>query len=165
MRRRTGFLRITAAMGGVAALAFTAAPAVAAPSGSPTRLPFSPTLRICDHSASSYVSARGFATGEAFVTSSGSDVTADVHMATATPNTAYNVRLVQLPRPSWSTCSAGDAGTAVGVINTDGAGNGTVTLQDHIQPGATQVWIAIERPDPYSQTPAEFYTSDFAATI
>jgi hypothetical protein len=152
-------------MGGVAALAFTAAPAVAAPSSSPTRLPFSATFRICDHSSNPYVSARGFATGEAFVTSSGSEVTADVRVATATPNTAYNVRLVQLPRPSWSTCSAGDPGTAVSVINTDGAGSGTVTLRDYVEPGATQVWIAIERPDPYSQTPAEFYTSDFAAAI
>ena len=152
-------------MGGVAVLALTAAPAVAAPSGSPTRLPFSGTFRICDHSSSPYVAGRGFGTGEALVTSSGSDVTADVRLATAMADTAYNVRLVQLPRPSWSTCSAGDPGTAVSVINTDGAGNGTVTLRDHIQPGATQVWIAIDRPDPYSQTPAEFYTSDFAAAI
>ena len=37
----------------------------------------------------------------------------------------------------------------------------TTTLQDTIQSGTTGAWVFIQRPNPYSQGPAEFYTSDF----
>lgn len=166
MHRLTGFLKFMAVIGGAASLTFAVAPAVAAPSGSPANVPFSGTFRICDFTPSAYVSARGFGRGFALVSTGGSnEVVAEVHLETARGNTPYNVRLIQLPRPSWSTCSAGDPGTVVGVINTDIGGNGTVTLRDGIRPGATGAWIAVELPDPYSQTPAENYTSDFVAAI
>jgi hypothetical protein len=44
-------------------------------------------------------------------------------------------------------------------------GQATTTLQDSIRPGTTGVWVFIRQPSPYSQTPAEFYTSDFVASV
>jgi len=62
-------------------------------------------------------------------------------------------------------CWSGDPGVAVGSLNTDGGGNSSVTISDAIEPGATQAWIWITRPDAFSQNPAEFYTTDVAAPI
>jgi hypothetical protein len=50
-------------------------------------------------------------------------------------------------------------------MDTDGAGNATVTIQDGIRSGTTGVWVIVERPDPHSQNPAEFYTSEFLAPV
>jgi len=50
-------------------------------------------------------------------------------------------------------------------LDTDAAGSGTVTVQDAIRPGTKGVWVIVERPDPHSQTPAEFYTSEFLAPV
>jgi hypothetical protein len=93
-------------------------------------------------------------------------VTAEVHLSDpGSPSTHYDVRLIQLPRVSESPCGPGDPGVAIGGLDTDGAGQATTTLQDNIQSGTTGIWIFIQRPNPYSQAPAEFYTSDFVAPV
>ena len=90
---------------------------------------------------------------------------ADVQIATAIPNTPYDVRMIQMPRSSASSCNAGDPGVIAGMLMTDGAGAGSVTLPAPLHPGATGAWMYISRPGEFSKTPAEFYTSDFVLSI
>jgi hypothetical protein len=132
----------------------------------PATVPLAGILRRCDHSANTYTGPAGFARAFAVISTTKSNtVAAEVHLETAVPNTRYDVSLIQAPRPSSQRCGAGDPGTAVGMLNTDAAGNGVVTLQDAIDPGTTGVWVFVSRPQAFSQIPAEFYTSDFVLSI
>ncbi len=70
-----------------------------------------------------------------------------------------------MPRSSASTCNAGDPGVAVGALNTDDSGAAATTVRAPIAPGATGVWMYVSRPGEFSQTPAEFYTTDYVAKI
>jgi len=95
----------------------------------------------------------------------GSDVTADLQIVGALPDTPYDVRLIEMPRASSASCNAGDPGVAAAVLQTDDGGAGGVTVSDPISPGATGMWMFISRPGELSQTPAEFYTSDFVVPL
>lgn len=140
------------------------APTAAAESGG-TYLPFSSILRRCDYSTRQYYDSAGSARATATVRTAGSQVIADVQLLLAKPNSYYEVRLVQAPRASSAGCHAGAPGTAVGALHTDGLGGGAVTLSSPIMSGATGSWLAIERPQPHSQLPAEFYTTDYIVGI
>ncbi len=91
---------------------------------------------------------------------------AEVHVVDADqPGTHFDVGLIQEPRPASATCGPGDPGTAYAGLDTDGAGSGTVTVQEGIRQGATGVWVIVERRSANSQNPAELYTSEFVAPI
>lgn len=124
------------------------------------RVPLSPILRNCDHGVRSYFAPSGTATAYAIVTSSGGAVTADITMATADRNTAYQVKLIQLPRAASAPCNPGDPGVTGGVLHTDFAGNGHLTLTEGHMPDGTGAWVEITRPAPHSLVPVEYYTSD-----
>jgi hypothetical protein len=131
-----------------------------------TILPFSMVLRRCDFSDDAHMGSIGYGSGFAIIrTTESNKVTAEVHLQSPELNTHYDVRLIQVPRPSWLSCGPGDPGTAVDALVTDAAGTATVTLQDDRRPGATGAWVLIERPQAGSQTPGEFYTTDFVAAI
>jgi hypothetical protein len=148
-----------------AGMAVVSAPLAAAESGG-TMLPFSTTLRRCDYSAREYQDSAGSGGATATVRTEGSGhVVADVQLVRAKPNSYYEVRLIQMPRESSAGCHAGAPGTAVAALHTDGAGVGAVTLSSPLMSGATGSWLAIERPQPHSQLPAEFYTTDFVVGI
>ncbi len=105
-------------------------------------------------------------TGSALISTSGSRAVAQVHMTIPDePGTHYDVGLIQEPRPSSATCGPGAPGTAFTGMDTDGAGNATVTVQDGIRPGTTGVWVVVERANPNSQDAAEFYTSEFLVPV
>ncbi|MGE2717089.1 hypothetical protein ACQI4L_23785 [Mycolicibacterium litorale] len=145
--------------------AVASAPVAAAESGG-TFLPFTSALRRCDYSIRQYYDSAGIARATATVRGRGSSqVSADVQMALAKPNTTYEVRLIQVPRTSAAGCGAGAPGTAVGALHTDGLGAGAIALSSPVMPGATGAWLSIERPQPNSQLPAEFYTTDFIVGI
>src|SRR6201992_2894689 len=122
-------------------------------------------LRRCDFSLIStdpMVAHPGLGTGASLISHSGSTATAEVHLsASPAPGTHFDVGLIEEPRPSSGTCGPGDPGTAFAGMDTDAAGNGTVTIQDTIRQGTTGVWVVIERADAHSQNPAEAYTSEF----
>jgi hypothetical protein len=99
------------------------------------------------------------------VHNTGSEVIADVQIATAIPNTPYDVRVIQMPRSSASGCNAGDPGVIAGVLLTDPAGAGSVTVRGPVASGATGAWMYVTRPGEFSQTPAEFYSSDFVVLL
>lgn len=105
-------------------------------------------------------------TGSALISTSGSTAVAQVHVTIPNdPGTHYDVGLIQEPRPSSATCGPGAPGTAFTGMDTDGAGNATVTVQDSIRPGTTGLWVIVERANPNSQNPAEFYTSEFLVPV
>jgi hypothetical protein len=81
------------------------------------------------------------------------------------PGMHFDVGLIQEPRPQAATCGPGDPGTAFTGLDLDGAGNGTTTVSETLRPGTTGVWVFVERGDPHSQNPAEFYTSEFVAPV
>ncbi|MGD1108999.1 MAG: hypothetical protein ABR885_01725 [Mycobacterium sp.] len=126
-------------------------------------------LRRCDFSLIStdpMVAHPGLGTGTAVISHSGSSATAEVHLVDAPePGTHFDVGLIQEPRPSSATCGPGDPGTAYSGFDTDAAGSGTVTIKEGIRPGTTGVWVIVERANPNSQNPAEFYTSEFVAPV
>jgi hypothetical protein len=130
-----------------------------------TFLSFAQVFRRCDFSDKAYTGPTGYARPTAVVHSSGSELIADVQIATAIPNTPYDVRVIQMPRSSASGCNAGDPGVIAGVLLTDPAGAGSVTVRGPVASGATGAWMYITRPGEFSQTPAEFYTSDFVVPL
>jgi hypothetical protein len=134
-------------------------------SGGATFLPFAQTLRRCDYSADMHTPPTGNAGPTALVRSTGAEVVADVQVVRAIPGTVYVVGLVQMPHSSAVGCNPGDPGVISGVLTADDLGNGSVTLRGATAPGATGAWMYVSRPGYLSQTPDEFYTSDFVVPI
>jgi hypothetical protein len=134
-----------------------------------TTVPLDSDLRRCDFSLDATapaVSRARLGSGSALIHVAGSRAIAEVHLADSPePGTHFDVGLIQEPRQSSATCGPGDPGTAFTGMETDAAGNGTVTIQDFIRPRTTGVWVIIERPNEISQNPAEFYTSEFVAPV
>lgn len=131
-----------------------------------TVVPLRSILRACDFSPIPSGAAQIDAAASAIIRATGGTVTAEVHLANpGSLGTHYDVRLIQSPRPSNSPCGSAGPGVAVGGLDSDGSGQATTTLQDSIRPGTTGAWVFIQRPSPYSQNPAEFYTSDFIAPV
>jgi hypothetical protein len=134
-----------------------------------TRVPLQSDLRRCDFSLSTTAPLEerpGLGSGSAVIHVAGSRVIAEVHFFDPpNPGTHFDVGLIQEPRPSSATCGPGAPGTAFTGMDTDGAANGTATIQDTIRPGTTGVWVIVERPNAFSQNPAEFYTSGFLVPV
>jgi hypothetical protein len=133
--------------------------------GGGTFVAFAQIFRRCDFSAKTHIGPTGFAGPSALVRSTGGEVVADVQVVRAIPGTVYVVGLVQMPHSSAVGCNPGDPGVISGVLTADGVGNGTVTLRGPIGAGATGAWLYVSRPGYLSQTPDEFYTSDFVVSI
>ncbi|WP_297595258.1 hypothetical protein [Mycobacterium sp.] len=155
----------TAAIIPVAALAI----GTAAAEGSGTTVALDAKLRRCDFSLVSIspkVPHPALGTGSAVIHTAGSRVVADVHLVDAPqPGAHFDVGLIQVPRPASATCGPGDPGTAFTGLDTDGAGSGNATVQDSIRSGTTGVWVVVQQPNPHSQNPAEFYTSEFVVPV
>lgn len=154
----------------VAALAaagslLTAPLASAAPGSLSTAMPMSSQWRACDFSKLKWVAAVGNGRPVAHVGTNGSGtMVATVDMATALPYTQYDVRVVQTPRATQG-CAAGAPGVLTGSVQTDAVGGGTTTIAGPVAAGATGAWVIVERPSQYSQTPAEFYSTEFIASV
>jgi hypothetical protein len=134
-----------------------------------TRVALDAAERRCDFSkvtTAARVPRPLMGSGSAVISTSGSKAVAQVHVTIPNePGIHYDVGLIQEPRPSSATCGPGDPGTAFTGMDTDAAGNATVTVADGIRQGTTGVWVIVERADPHSQDPAEFYTSEFVAPV
>jgi hypothetical protein len=145
-------------------MAVSPAIASATPTQSTGAMPLVSKLRACDFTVATWVDAVGDGRGLAHLSTSGSNVVATVDLLTAEPNTHYDVRIIQAPRPSIG-CAPGAPGVITGSLQTDGGGTGSTTLQGPIDPSATGAWVMVQRPAPYSLTPAEFYTSEYIGSI
>jgi hypothetical protein len=145
------------------ALAGSTAPA-AAESG--TVVPMRSILRACDFSPIPDLSSTDRGMASAVIHVNGGTVTAEVHLAEpGQPGTHYDVSLIQVPRPSTAPCDVPGPGVAVAGLDSDGAGVANTTVRDGLRSGTTGVWVFIRRASPTSQSPAEFYTSDFPAKV
>ncbi|HTX94643.1 MAG TPA: hypothetical protein VME67_07245 [Mycobacterium sp.] len=134
-----------------------------------TRVVLDNVLRLCDFSRvtiAPMVPHPALATGMALIHTAGSNAIAEVHLYDEPePGTHFDVGLIEMPRPASSTCGPADPGTAFTGLDTDAAGNATVTIQDTVRPGTTGVWVIVERRNAHSQNPAEYYTSEFVAPV
>ena len=142
---------------------------VKAAAESGTRVALESDLRRCDFSLVTTgppVPHPSLGCGSVVIHMAGSKAIAEVNLVDAAkPGTHFDVGLIQEPRPSSATCGPGDPGTAFAGMDTDAAGNGTVTIQDTIRQGTTGVWVIVERGDAHSQNPAEFYTSEYPVAV
>ena len=128
-------------------------------------VPLSSILRRCDWTNAQYVPSDTTGTGYAVISRTGSTVTAEVHMTGVIGDIWYGVRLVEVPRPGIG-CGAGAPGVGFGQLYTDDAGNGTVTVQAPVMPGATGAWVSVEGPLGIAkQVTGDFRTSDYVAAI
>lgn len=161
MRRiaSTALAAVTLAAAWVPALA-VATSGTAAAASEPTVLPFSQKLRRCDFSELQYAGASHYGRTTGVLRVEGNEVIADIQLATGTPNSRYDVKLIQVPRSSALSCNGGDPGVAAAPLNTDVAGAGATTVRGPIASDSTGVWLSVTRPGPYSQVPDEFYTTD-----
>ena len=147
----------------VVALAGSIAPA-AAEGG--TVVPMRSILRACDFSPIPDLASTDSGTASAVIHASGGTVTADVHLAEpGQPGTHYDVSLIQVPRASNAPCDVPGPGVAVAGLDSDGAGVANTTVRDSLRSGTTGVWVFIRRASATSQSPVEFYTSDFPASV
>jgi hypothetical protein len=145
-----------------------AAPASAAPTSTTggTLVQLRSILRSCDYTPISTGASVNNATTAAVIRVNGGTVAADVQLSEpSTPGAHFDVILIQAPRASTSPCTSAGPGVAVGGLDIDGVGQGATTVQDSIHSGTTGVWVFVRRESPYSQTPAEFYTSDFITPV
>jgi len=133
--------------------------------GGGTFVAFAQTFRLCDYSAKTHIGPTGSAGPSAVVRATGAEVVADVQVVRAVPGTVYVVGLVEMPHSSAVGCNPGDPGVISGVVTADDMGNGSTTLRGPIASGATGAWMYLSRPGYLSQTPDEFYTSDFIVPI
>jgi len=152
------------------AMTFAVETAVAGPDATgPTRVGLRAALKGCDFSVVNNAPVVPFVAmgyGQALISKAGSTAVAEVHLTnTAEPGMHFDVGLIQAPRPSSATCGPGAPGTTFTGMDLDGGGQGTVTIQSPIQQGTTGVWVFIQRPNPHSQNPAEFYTSEFVVPV
>lgn len=121
-------------------------------------VPMSEVLRRCDFTEDVYAPPWGSGSAITTVRSTGSEVQADINLTEATPGVRYFVRLVETPPPT-DRCRPGNPGVAAGTIDTDAGGNGNVSLQEAVLPGATGAWVFMEGP------PGEYYSSDILAPV
>jgi hypothetical protein len=162
MNTSTRFTAVVMVVLGLLGLGSGSASAESANGGS---VPLGENYRSCDYTKLDYVAATGFGSGTSTISSDGATVTADVFLMIGRPNTPYQVRLIQGPRPGAQRCNAGDPGVAGAVLNTDGNGVGTVTLHGALQSGATNAWVFIDGPPDVGQIRCEFYTSDILTSL
>ena len=128
-------------------------------------MPLSSQWRACDFTKLKWVDAVGDARPVAHVGTDGSGmVVATVDMATALPNTRYDVRVIQTPR-AVARLRARRAGRAHRRLQTDAVGGGTTTFgrprreRRHRRLGDRRTAVRL------LADPAEFYTSEFIASI
>jgi hypothetical protein len=147
----------------VIALTGSTAPA-AAEAG--TVVPMRSILRACDFTPIPDRSSVDRGTASAVVHVNGGAVTADIHFAEpGAPNAHFDVDLIQIPRATNVPCDGPGPGVAVGALNTDGVGIANTTVRESLRSGTTGVWVFIRQASPFSQSPAEFYTSDFPVPV
>jgi hypothetical protein len=139
----------------------------AAPAGATTVVPLSNSIRGCDFTKALFLGGMGSGsgTGRASIGSDGSHVGAEVLLQSATPDTDYRVRLIQLPRPSVATCNVGDPGVAGAVLHTDASGTASVTVAGPLGEDATQAWVVVEGPPAPGRIRGDVYSSDFPVNL
>ena len=134
---------IAASAAGLVTVLALGAPAAGAAATPDQKVPLTQTNRDCDAIVIPPVfgQAQGFA---AVTRTSFGKLAAAVAVKGARPNTAYNIRLIQL-LPDRSDCQGIDA-----TLTTDALGNGNANVQEMLLPGATRAWVDLNAQDDFS---------------
>jgi hypothetical protein len=122
------------------------------------------TMHTCDFQPVDHAIGRAGATPLAEITTDRHSASAHIDLTNGTPNVHYVVRLIPAPHAVLG-CLAGDPSITTGTLRTDDSGTGSATLQAHLASGTTGMWLAVDLPSTHSQTPAEFYSSNYIATV
>ncbi|WP_254849302.1 hypothetical protein [Mycobacterium sp. GA-1841] len=139
----------------------------AAPASATTMVPLSNYIRNCDFEQGLFLDGMGSGSGNGFahIGSDGSQVSAQVTMQSAWPDTDYRVRLIQMPRSPVATCSVGNPGVSGGLLHTDASGTATITVSGPAMDGATEAWVVVEGPPAPGRIRSDVYSSDFLVKI
>ncbi|MGV0743974.1 hypothetical protein [Mycolicibacterium sp. XJ870] len=133
-----------------------------------TTAPLQNLIRQCDFVVEQFLVGHGTGTGSGSVdigTPDPGTVRADVHLQTAHRNTAYQVRLIQLPRSAAAHCNAGAPGVATAVMHTDAAGTGSTTVTGPVRPGATDAFVVVEGPPAPGKVRGDVYSTTVLVKI
>jgi hypothetical protein len=161
MSKSSGAFAALALCAALPAATIVAAPAQAAGTHRQTLMSRTYT---CDRQPINYMKFRFPAVPTAEITSDGHTAVARIEMLDGARNAQYTVRVIPAPHATLG-CLPGDPSIATGALSTDDFGNGSSTVQLSVAPGTTGVWIAVDLPQPHSQSPSEFYSSDFVASV
>ena len=150
---RRGFAPVLAASALVLGVGFSL-PAAGAATAPAQKATLTQTNRNCDGSLAGPAATQPFGFANITVPAAGKLVTA-VMLKGATPNSTYNIRLIQLPE------SLGDCGHFIngpfdGTVTTDSSGNGSTNVQEPVLTGATSVFVDLNNqanPDDFLTTP------------
>jgi hypothetical protein len=101
--------------------------------------PLTRTNRNCDGSIAGSAMTESF--GTASITRAANLIVSVPVLLRGTPNTEYNVRVIQLPSgPTCGPCTSGG-----GTLTTNSGGVGNTNVIQAVKPGATAAWIAINK--------------------
>lgn len=106
--------------------------------------PLTQTNRWCDATVIGEAQTRGFGFVNLIRPASGKLVAAVV-LKGASPNTTYDIRLIQVV-PGDTDCHTID-----GTLTTDADGNGSANVQQKILPGATKAWVDLNNQADFAQ--------------
>ncbi len=128
-------------------------PAAAAAATPAQKATLTQTNRNCDGSLLGEMATQPFGFAIITVPASGKLVTA-VMVKGATPNSTYNIRLIQLGGAP--DCGSYITGPFDGTVSTDSSGNGSTNVQEPALTGATSVFVDLNNqanPDDFLTTP------------
>ena len=121
-------------------------------------------MHTCDFQLVTSPLGRPGALAFAEISSDGHSVVAHIDMTNGADSAQYVVRMIPAPHAQLG-CLAGDHRITSGTLGTNEFGDGSVTLQAPIASGTTGMWLAVDLPSRYSQTPREFYSSNYIASV
>ena len=121
-------------------------------------------MHTCDFQPVSHVFGRTGAEPFAEITSDGHTAVAHIDLTSATPDATYLTRMIPAPHAILG-CQPGNPTITTGTLATDDRGAGTATLRANIHSGITGMWLALDLPSAHSQTPQEFYSSNYIASV
>ena len=134
----------------VALLGFAASAEAAAPPAQ--KAPFTQTNRDCDGAVTGGPLTTSF--GFAKVTKTGSGkLVVTVVLQHATPDTTFNIRLIQIVTRNPN--AEPDCDAIDGTVTTDAAGDGNTNVQEPVLPGARTAWVDLNDKNQFTR----FYTT------
>jgi hypothetical protein len=108
------------------------------------KAPLTQTNRNCDGSIVPPQQTRTFGTVE-LVRAGSNQLVAVAVLIGGAPNTAYNVRLIQIKNGAAVDC--GVCNTGGGTLTTNNLGIGSTFVQKAVSPGATAAWVDLNKKD------------------
>lgn len=145
----------------VSAMIALATPAMASPAH---RMLLLANMHTCDFQLVTSPEGHPGAKPLAEISSDGHVAVARVDMTSGARNVQYLVRMIPAPHPPLG-CLPGDPSIVTGALQTDDSGTGTATIRMAVAPGVTGMWLAVDLPSVHSQTPQEFYSSNYIASV